>query len=780
MPKNLPIQFVEVRGVRDVFLKEGGGGSEVPKWVTVETITHNVDSMRHAFQIMNGQFAERNENSKETLPLLAVATLHEKATAKSYRPNVRSIFDEKRTRNIIGAGSTGSLLVKIDDEEALKRMAMNYTDKSVAVASKVRKFGLAAVTGLQPFHPYIEENILGHRLKVRLVDYLDSRLNEKAETMFIGLCRDYGLQAKKVNYGQDLRIYSLNKTNDKAALHALGTMDAVISVKRMPYIELSISPNLNNTTIKVKSPKEGEDYPLVGLLDSGIDNIPHLTPWMQGKNQNIAGFDKSDIDLRHGTAVAGIFNYGDELEDHQWTGCSPMKIVSCIVNTDPDSAIVEEYEMIEYIRTAVATNPDVRVWNLSQGSTLPVSGDFFSDFAIALDSIQKEYNVLFCKSAGNYKWEEDSNCRITQGADSVLSLVVGSIADRFEQDGDVQPGQRSPFSRKGPGPEFIIKPDLVHYGGNAHASVQSFSITGYQCKGLYGTSFSTPRVSSLASNLVHRISKGFDATLIKALLIHHASYKNTENIDNADLLCEQGYGLPSDLNEMLNNDADEFTMIWQPQLDQGDAQIQDIPFPKSMVGDDGFFYGDITVTVVSDPVLKAAEGSEYCQSDVEVLLQTYGGIRYQPLNAMGGSRYYRNSERLIEPQNILAKNLYSKKSWRSADWEERTLIESEFKYQPVKKYHVNLDMMQPAKRRAYLSNDRHWCLSVKAKYRDSVATDMEYDGTFVNTRATIIITIRDQRHKGVAYKECYASLEEHYFNHSNLAIQQHIQVESQG
>lgn len=780
MPKNLPIQFVEIREDRDIFLKEGGGGSDVPKWVTADTIARNVTSIRETLNTLSRLFDEREALGEDSLPLLTVAILHEKATAKSYRPNVRSIFDTKKKRNVIGAGAPGDLLVKIDNKADLERIAENYNERSVKDTNKVKAYGLAAVTGLQLFHPQIEDGLLGHPLKVQLIDYLDNSLNQKAEKIFLKMCEDHGLEAKKVNYGHDLQMYSLGSTNDVTAINALATMDAVISVKKMPYIELSISPEPDNTTIEVKNPKEGEDYPLLGLLDSGIDDIPHLTPWMRGTNQNIANFDNSDFDFRHGTAVAGILNYGDELEQQNWTGCSPMMIVSCIVNTDPNSAVVAEYEMIEHIRAAIAANPDVRVWNLSQGSTLPICEDTFSDFAIALDSIQKDHNVLFCKSAGNYKWSEGADERITQGADSVLSLVVGSIANQFEGGGDVQPGQRSPFSRKGPGPEHLTKPDLVHYGGNVLSSMQSFSISGYQCKGLCGTSFSTPRVSSLASNLAHRINRSFDATLIKALLIHHAGYKNSEGIDNEDLLNEQGFGLPSDLNTMLNNDDDEFTMIWQPQLDQGDAQIQDIPFPKSMVDKDGLFYGDITVTMVSDPVLKATEGSEYCQSDVDVLLQTYDGIKYVQLYAMGAPKYYRNSDRLIAPQNILAKDLYSKKSWKSTDWEERTLIESRYKYQPVKKYHVNLEKMNSSNRKAYLGNQRHWCLSVKAKYRDATATDRDYDGSVSNTKATIIITIKDIRHKGLAYHECYASLENHNFIHSSLEIQQHIKLDNNG
>ncbi len=245
------------------------------------------------------------------------------------------------------------------------------------------------------------------------------------------------------------------------------------------------------------------------------------------------------------------------------------------------------------------------------------------------------------------------------------------------------------------------------------------------------------------------------------------------------MLNEQGYGLPTNLNAMLNNDSDEFTMIWQPSLDMGDAQIQDIPFPSSMVGDDGLFYGEIIVTVVTDPVLKSGEGTEYCQSDVEVLLQTYDDILYMPLNAIGTSRYYRNSDRLVNPQNILAKGNYSERSKRSADWEERTLIETAFKYQPVKKFHVNLEEMTPKPREKFLSSNKRWCLSVKALYRDAVVTERDYDGVVEHTRATIIITIRDPKHKGVAYSECLASLNQHNFVHSNLEVRQRIDVENE-
>lgn len=777
--KDLPIQFVQTRGERDVFLKEGGGSGELPKWVTNAAIESNASVMRSSFQVLEQEFARREERNEGDLPILAIATLHEKATAKSYRGNIRQIFDNKNKRNVIGMSKQREIIVKIDSKADLQRISSNYQADKISTLGKVKRCGIAAVVGLDLFHANVEENLAGHPLKVRLVDYLDGQLNDKSEQQFLQVCRDRQLDVKKVEYARGIRMFSIGSGHNQDDIHRIATMDSVISVKKMPYIELSISPEPYNTALDVKQPVGGEDYPLVGLLDSGIADIPHLSPWIQGGNQNIANFDEDDLNFRHGTAVAGILNYGDELEQSEWTGCSPMKIVSCIVNTTPDNAMVQEIEMIEHIRSAIEANPNVRVWNLSQGSTFEVKDDSFSDFAMALDDMQKTYNVLFCKSAGNIDSAKPNEDRITMGADSVLSLVVGSIADRFEAEGDVSIGKRSPFSRKGPGPECLVKPDLVHYGGNKHAKIHSFTEVGYQCNVLSGTSFSTPRVSALAANLAQRIDKDFDSTLIKALLVHGASYLNTENLDNISLLNEQGYGLPTNLNAMLNNDSDEFTMIWQPSLDMGDAQIQDIPFPSSMVGDDGLFYGEIIVTVVTDPVLKSGEGTEYCQSDVEVLLQTYDDILYMPLNAIGTSRYYRNSDRLVNPQNILAKGNYSERSKRSADWEERTLIETAFKYQPVKKFHVNLEEMTPKPREKFLSSNKRWCLSVKALYRDAVVTERDYDGVVEHTRATIIITIRDPKHKGVAYSECLASLNQHNFVHSNLEVRQRIDVENE-
>ena len=145
--------------------------------------------------------------------------------------------------------------------------------------------------------------------------------------------------------------------------------------------------------------------------------------------------------------------------------------------------------MVANIQNAIAKHPDIKIWNLSQGTTKTIDNDRYSDLGIALDSLQKDNRILICKSAGNVDPRAE-NQRITDGADSLLSLVVGSIAHKKTTNNDAKENDRSPFSRIGPGVENAVKPDLVHYGGNMDTHLSLFSEWGRQFCRWSGTSFS--------------------------------------------------------------------------------------------------------------------------------------------------------------------------------------------------------------------------------------------------------------------------------------------------
>ena len=772
--KNLPIQIVETRGEQDLFWREGLGDNNLPKWATQATVSAHAGVMAGTFSVVERKFDEREEGD---LPVLMVASLDEKATVrKSFRANVRAVFDRKNKRNVLGKESQKGLLVKVDSKDDLQAIRRRVDDASRGEGSKDRLCGVAVVEDLQLFHPFVEEGLDGGNLKVKLVDYHDERLNRKSDEMIRNYGVEHNVAVRRLDYAKELRLYAIDNASPEVVA-AMSTMDAVISVKKMPYFELSVSPEPYNTQLEVKNPNADEDYPRVGILDSGVEAIPHLAPWLDGEEQNIADLAEEDIRHRHGTSVAGIINYGDDLQGERWTGTIPSLITSCVVNTDEDVVRISEEEMVEHIKTAIQQNPEVKVWNLSQGSTIEISEEEFSDFAVAIDDLQKEHQVLICKSAGNMRYDMPGSMRITQGADSVLSLVVGSVAHAKETPEDAEVGQRSPFSRIGLGPSGITKPDLVHYGGNRsrNTGVSSFSEVGFQTAVFRGTSHSTPRVTALAANLAYRLEREFNPLLVRALLIHSAGYQNLDGMDNDVARAELGFGKPAVLDEILFNDPDEFTMILEPVFTDRDYQIQDVPYPKELVGEDGYFEGEITVTVVTEPVLRGGERGEYCQSNVDVLLQTYDRMGYYVLGAFGTPRSYRNAERLENPENVLTKSRYSKGSFKTTELEERTIL-CGGDYLPVKKYHVNLSQMTPAEKAACLKSDRKWGMSIKVAYRDATISDKEAGLPVGNVRAVVILTIRDPQHRGIVYDRCMAQLDARNFAHNDITLRQGINV----
>ena len=106
---------------------------------------------------------------------------------------------------------------------------------------------------------------------------------------------------------------------------------------------------------------------------------------------------------------------------------------------------------------------------MSLGTMMEAELDRFSEFGMALDNIQDENNVLIVKSAGNcVRFAQGlPKSRISQSADSIRSLVIGSIAQAKDINDLADINMPSPFTRVGPGPASIVKPDLVFYGGNA-------------------------------------------------------------------------------------------------------------------------------------------------------------------------------------------------------------------------------------------------------------------------------------------------------------------------
>lgn len=784
--KNLPVKLFQKREDVDDRRTEGSGG-ELPSWakIPMEALSQKAEMIQHAMNSTVEELENRREG-REFIPTVIKVELNNLATAKSYRGDVANIFNSNNEYNLIAVTDTTEILVKI-----------NSVNEAVKITSKLNRpdkflIGVAAIQEITRFEPTVQlekDQIQKNKpLRVKLINYKNTELNVAIEKTFESICEGSNMKYKKIKYAPGLTVYRLSNVSADS-LKDVEEFEALESVTMMPTYDVS-SDDLESDSIDIaiKLPQEGIDYPLVGILDSGIAEIPHLKPWLIKDKFN--KIPDQYADLKHGTFVSGVLLYGDELEGEAYTGFEGCYLYDARVFTSVNNE-VEEGDLIEHIRDAIEGRPDIKIWNLSLGTKEAADENRFSYFGITLDSLQQEYNVLICKSAGNCRnfLKNKPISRISRSADTVNSLVVGSVASSKGEHEISEPYHRSPFSRIGKGPNFINKPDVTHVGGNAGVNpatsklvfegVKSFAIDGKIAR-QSGTSFSTPRITALAAGLCHRINEDFDPTLLKALIIHNSKYPEVITLPIDERIKQMGFGIPPTIDDMIFNDQSEITLIMQDTLEKGKwIEIFDFPFPEDLIKD-GFYEAEITVTLVAAPLLDFDQGTEYCQSNLTVMLGTYDKIKrrvYQ--NGRRTGRSLPNPLGLDGNQNILSDSLYAT-PFRLRNTgpfaRERVLLKYGDKYHPVKKYAVNLEEMTRSNKENYLKAPKRWYLKIESFYRDFIAQDAVTRNQSLSQDFTLIITIRDKSKKHKVYDNVNKLLNDNNFIHSNINLRGDNQI----
>lgn len=290
-----------------------------------------------------------------------------------------------------------------------------------------------------------------------------------------------------------------------------------------------------------------------------------------------------------------------------------------------------------------------------------------------------------------------------------------------------------------------------------------------------GTSFSTPRVSALVAGLHHRLAEKFDSLLLKALVIHSAKYPEHLPLNPSDRLKEMGYGKPSAIDEIIYNAPNEVTLILQDNVAKGGwTQILDFPFPQELVHE-GQYYGEITVTLVGGTWLDGTQGSEYCQSNIEVQLGTYDSIKEHDVTKKG----VLNEVGTDKLSNILNPAFYSKRVQSRIDhpfMSERQLRNYNGKFHPVKKFAVNLDELTTSNRSTMLQAPKKWCLQVKGLFRQAAEMAAKQTGEVLAQDFTLIITIRDPRNQHDVYSLVTRGLQDNNFQHKNISLRNEVRI----
>ncbi|MCT4593204.1 MAG: S8 family peptidase [Anaeromicrobium sp.] len=790
--KHLPIKIFEKRLEVDERQTEGGGSDKPPKWVLKgEALIHKAKILKEELSEAKTQVEQKMEKYNN-VPAILKAKIVEDALAKSHRKEISQLFysNQKKDR-IIGLSRDQELIIRIDDVAELEAI-----NKKLLQTQKNAK-AISGVESIESFEPMIDTSKTEITkngkfiFKVRLHDYSDYHTNKQVLRTFERLLErnKYLKLDKTVKYSEKLYIHQIT-ADSLDALNDIDDFSGILSIEPMPLLKVITDDFFLENVVQVPAPNKDVEYPVVGVLDSGISDIPQLRPWIIGKRHT--NYPTQVIDPSHGTFVSGIIGFGDLLEGKSYTDVNGCKLFDAAVFPNPRKEEISEAYLVDNVREAIDKHSDtIKIWNMSLGSEYEVNNGDFTEFGIALDSIQDENEVLIIKSAGNCRNFLNNKCvsRIARGADSVRALTIGSIAHSKISTDLADINHLSPFSRVGPGPANIIKPDLVHYGGNCGVNsgrpipngVCSFDING-NLRNTIGTSFSTPRVSAIAADLNDKLKEGFDPVLIKALLIHSAKYPQEVDLDISEKLNQLGFGLPSSSSGILYNDPSEITLVLRENLVKGEyIDILDFPFPESLVDDDGYYYGQIILTVVNTPILAENEGTEYCQSNIDVKLGTYNNKCQRDTTKKTIKNPIGRDE---GSYNLLNTSCYSKKKsnikHKNFATAEKMLVQYGDKFYPNKKYAVDLSELTQTNKEKYIQAPKKWFLKVTGLYREFAERKAEIERKELSQECCIIVTIRDPYKAEPIYREVTKLLERNNFLHRDIKLKQNIHINLRG
>jgi hypothetical protein len=302
----------------------------------------------------------------------------------------------------------------------------------------------------------------------------------------------------------------------------------------------------------------------------------------------------------------------------------------------------------------------------------------------------------------------------------------------------------------------------------------SFSPTGQLTKKV-GTSFSTPRVTAIAADLNDKLSEDFDPVLLKALLIHSSRYPTEVDLQMNDKINQLGFGMPEKPIDILYNNPHEITLVLRYNLKKSEfIEILDFPYPPSLQ-ENGFFKGQISLTMVNSPILEGGQGPEYCQSDIQVNFGTYDNKKVRDIN----KRTIKNPIGRDGAKNILTSDIYSKKKPKDLEGfarAEKTLVQYGRKYYPNKKYAVDLNDLTPKNKEDFLDDSRSWCLKLEGFYRDFIESKAENERMALSQEFCVIITIKDPHQGKNVYDEVSQLLENNNFIHRNIKVRRDIDI----
>ena len=701
-----------------------------------------------------------------------------KATAKSHRPE--HLFSSQSCP-IVGAGRLGELFVKATSDGLDRLVDMIENNESDRIVKE-----LSSVETIEPVTPAYRRSGLdakdvlrrsprgkhGFITRVGLFNFGTEDDQRKLVEDFESVCRSRHIEVRSNRgYSPSSFTYELD-CRTVEDVESLSRVIGVRSISPMPLIR-TIRPRMFAAKPLPGLPTADDvkgDFPVVVVVDSGIsDQIPGLESWVVGRDSQVAP-EYTNTD--HGTFVAGLICWGSQLNptiaglDRSPCGVFDLQVLP---NDDPakgETLGLLESEFLVSLEAALQQHANsYKVWNLSLGTDVVCSLDEFSKLAEELDNLQEKYQVSFVISAGNYDTppllsfpRTDSQLqegRITAPADSVLGITVGAVSHVDYKKNGPKENQPSAFSRHGAGPNYVIKPDLVHYGGSCSTDLSHIagirSVNGTGSAENLGTSFATPIVARTLAQIYHQVTPTPSPVLARALLTHHARDPRTAlRVPDGD---EDffGFGLPAPVPYCLECTPHTSTLVFDDVLRPGYfLEWDDFPYPPSLRRD-GKYFGEIWMTVAFAPARGARWGTEYCETHIDA---HFGVYRTEKSRETGLVKPKPKFVGLVPPEHKNAGRLY-----------ESYQVEKLRKWAPVRTYYG--DLGEKGER-----GDR-WRLKLQLLTRHT----SEDEEAMKPQPFSLIVTISDPEKKAPIYDEM-AQIIHNRFQSQNLTVRAAARVQA--
>lgn len=744
---NLPIKII-LQKTDDIFSNPGGGKTKFFSEVTPQLQIDISNKFESLLEYYNDVF-EENEN----IPAIGKVIVKPEAIAKSHKPD-----DLCRNCPIIGTEDLNEIYIKV------KKKSIQETVKLVMNPPSIKfKANMTAVSDIQPIKA--DEKItsslalaaqsdfssINNNIKVKIFDFDDDFDNAQIWDYINRKITLLGLHdnCELITYGEHIKFLKIG-INSYEDIINIASINGVKSVDFFQEYSLP-KDDFSSTDLKMLLEHEYTDSEVsIGIIDGGIsaDN-PYLKPYIIAREEYVSEVYRNP---HHATFIASTIQYGNLLNGISSPTCHRFKFVDIIAMPNSDKKFgptdsISEYDLMDIIDEVMEKySHSTKIWNISLGiENKPCSGTM-SDLGVFLDYIQDKYHVQMFVSSGNINdlplrtWPPQSGLgehdRLISPADSVRAITVGSVALFESDDSIVKFNEPSPFSRRGPGANYVVKPDIVDYGGNLSTT---YCIDGLGVKGLdpegniiegNGTSYSNPRALQKFASIYEEMLDP-NLLLAKAMLVHSARMNSRELLDEKpDNIKYYGFGIPSpNVQEILQCSEDEVTLVFMQKISQGShLEMYDFPYPKSLIKN-GKYIGEIGMTLAYLPPLDERYGREYCRTNIDVSFGTYS--------------YSQNGKVDYKGQVPL-----------ETKWDEKfeaARVEHGFKWSPIKSYYRKL------KKGIQLADG--WKLRIDMTARNGIYIPFQ---EFV-----LIVTIKDPNGNDI-YSEIATGLRERGYITNNL------------